>query len=216
MANPKTRGRMITKDISVSRKFGSLSTHAKILFTLLIPHYDSHGKMMGGAGYIKETVCPFVEELTIDTIPTLLQEISEKTNVKYFEFAGRWWIHSLKFSNESPLCQVSVNEQGHQRLDKNRIGEDQFPDYPGVMNQPSAPSARVPKKEQPLDKDEDYEIMLGGGTYFDFRNGGLFRRENGKTYRCRGDEWIADEDGSVLERPSETPRRKKNNGIKKR
>jgi hypothetical protein len=151
MASPKTRGRMINRDISNSRGVGNLSTNAKILFCFLIPHFDSHGKMPGGPGYIKEQIVPYCEELTYDNIPALLREINEKTNVKYFELDGRWWIHSIKFSGEG----------GHQKLDSNKLGEDSLPNYPGFIPLKYSPNtnekAPVGKLEQ-SDSYDDVEI----------------------------------------------------------
>jgi hypothetical protein len=120
MGNPRTKGRMITKDISNSRKFAALSPEAAVLFAMLIPHYNSHGKMNGGAGYIKDEVCPFVSYLTIHNISKLLKEISDKTNVKWFEFEGRMWLHSLKWHIE------------HQILNPDRLGPDSLPTYSGL------------------------------------------------------------------------------------
>lgn len=115
----RTPGRMIKKKISDSDGFASLSCEAAVLFCMLIPHYDSHGKMNGGAGYIKDEICPKIPYLTVKNIPALLKEISAKTSVKYFEHNGRWWIHSLNFLTN------------HQSLKEDRIGRDLLPNYPG-------------------------------------------------------------------------------------
>lgn len=120
MPSPKRKGRMINKSISNSHRFAALSPQAAVLFSMLIPHYNSHGKLNGGPGYIKDEVCPLVPYLTIKNIPKLLQEIHDKTNVKWFFKDGRHWIHSLKFKSE------------HQTLSEEKIGEDLLPSYSGV------------------------------------------------------------------------------------
>jgi hypothetical protein len=136
MGNPKTKGRMITKDISDSKRFALLSPQAGILFCMLIPHYDSHGKMNGGPGYIKEEVCPRIPYLTIKNIPIYLKEISKKTNVKWFEHDGRYWIHSTKFLSD------------HQNLNLERLGVDKLPSYSGVSQELVIPEVEVEVEDE--------------------------------------------------------------------
>ena len=114
-------GRMIRKRISESRGFAGLSPKAAALFGMMIPHFNAHGKMNGGPGYVKDEVCPLVKYLTIRTIQRLLREISKKTNVKWFKSNGRWWLHSLNFNSK------------HQNLKKDRMGEDDLPSYPRAV-----------------------------------------------------------------------------------
>lgn len=113
-------GRMIRKDISDSEKIAKLSPEALNLFCLLIPHLNSYGKMNGGAGYIKDEVCPKIKYLTQQNIPAIMREISRKTNVKYFKINGRRWIHAIKFLSD------------HQNLRKKRLGLDSLPSYSGT------------------------------------------------------------------------------------
>ena len=120
MTSSKTKGRMITRDISDSKGFASLSPPAATLFCMMIPHYTAHGKMNGDPGYIKGEVCPRISYLTTRNLPDYLEEISKKTSVKWFSFDGRYWIHSLNFLVE------------HQNLDPERIGQDLLPTYSGV------------------------------------------------------------------------------------
>lgn len=117
MARPEHQGRMINKNISDDEGFAKLSAPAAVLFCLLIPHYNSHGKQNGGPGYIKDEICPRVPYLTVDNLPGYLKEISDNTSVKWFEFNGRRWIHSLKFLSD------------HQKLEVSKLGEDKLPDY---------------------------------------------------------------------------------------
>lgn len=114
---------MIRKSISNSKGFASLSPEAAVLFCMLIPHLDSYGKINGGPGYIKDEVCPRVPYLTADKIKELLQEISDKTSVKWFEVDGRWFIHSIKFL------------KNHQKLSTDKIGSDILPNYSGVTQE---------------------------------------------------------------------------------
>ncbi len=111
---------MINKDISDDIGFSKLSPPAAVLFCLLIPHFNSHGKQNGGCGRIKDEVCPLVSYLTQEKIPALLCEISTHTSVKWFECGGRFWLHSLKFLSK------------HQNLRADKLGEDKLPNYSGT------------------------------------------------------------------------------------
>jgi hypothetical protein len=140
MASPKTKGRMLTKDISDSKGFASLSPEAAVLFAMMVPHYSGYGKLNGDPGYIKGEICPRVPYLTIENIPEYLQEITEKTSVKWFEYEGRWWIHSIKFLVK------------HQKLDIEKLGKDGMPSYSGVTPELVHPEVEVEGevKETPL------------------------------------------------------------------
>jgi len=120
MADPKSDGRMIRKEISDSDKFAALSPEAAVLFAMLIPHYNSYGKLPGGPAFIKEIVCPKISYIPIDFIPLLLSEISKKTIVKWFEYDLRNWLHSVNFLSD------------HQKLNPKKLGRDLLPTYPGV------------------------------------------------------------------------------------
>lgn len=121
-------GRMIRKRIAGSKNFAKLSPKAQVLFTMMIPHYNAHGKMNGGSGFIKDEVCPLIKFLTTRTISRYLREISRKTSVKYFRHGGRWWIHSINFNSH------------HQKLKIDRLGDDHLPSYPGLFKDKSRTS----------------------------------------------------------------------------
>ena len=129
----KSVGRMINKDISLSAKIASLSCESMALFCLLIPHFDSHGKMLASPYAIKGNVCPLINWLTIEKIESYLEEISAKTNVK-------WW------QDEKGLHYLqSLNWTEHQDLRTDRLGADRLPDYPGTKSQvQKTPDGKLP------------------------------------------------------------------------
>jgi len=129
MASPKTRGRMLNRDISDSKGFASLSPEAAVLFCMMIPHFNSHGKMNGDSGYVRAVVCPRIPYLTIEKVESSLLEINKHTNVRWFCHDGRYWIHSTKFLSE------------HQHLNPEKLGEDVLPDF--VQNKSGLSSALV-------------------------------------------------------------------------
>jgi len=144
MANPVADGRMINRAIADSDKFAALTPEAAVLFALLIPSFNSHGKLNGGPGHIKDEICPKIPYLTYENIPALLTEISSKTNVKWFMSGGRHWIHALKFNSE------------HQRLEK-KLGVDKLPSYSPapVDDKPQTSAQTVAYKSALKDKDKD-------------------------------------------------------------
>ena len=122
MGNPNTEGRMIRKKIADSDDFSSISPPAAVLFCMIIPQLNAHGKLQGGPAFIKEIVCPKITYLTIENIPEYMKEISDNTDVKWFQHDKRFWIHALHFTD-------------HQNLNPQRIGKDTLPDYSGVSQE---------------------------------------------------------------------------------
>ena len=135
---------MINRAIADSDKFAALTPEAAVLFALLIPWFNSHGKLNGGPGHIKDEICPKIPYLTYENIPALLTEISSKTNVKWFMSGGRHWIHALKFNSE------------HQRLEK-KLGMDRLPSYSAapVADKPQTSPETVDDKSALKDKDKE-------------------------------------------------------------
>ena len=127
MASPKASGRMIRTSVSESEGIARLSPEAAMLFFMLIPHFNCHGKMAAGPGIVKDIVVPLIAYLTYDNLPQYLQEISDKTNVKWFRQDGKWWLHSLHFLTE------------HQDLRPDKMGKDSLPSYPDPVESGSSP-----------------------------------------------------------------------------
>jgi hypothetical protein len=127
MARPETKGRMLNRDVSDSHGIAALSPEAAVLFFMIIPHLNSYGKLNGGAGYIKDLVCPFVQYITFNKIPSLMVEISQKTNMKYWCQDSRCWIHAIHFLTD------------HQNLRPERMGSDSLPQWPGIVDENLSP-----------------------------------------------------------------------------
>jgi len=118
MAKAKSKGRMLRRDISKSKKIASLSERSAVLFFMLIPHLNSFGKMNGSPYFVKGEVVPLLKYFTIPIIEKCLDEITDKTSLKWFEKDGLLFIHS-------------TNWQEHQDLRGDRMGSDDMPDYSG-------------------------------------------------------------------------------------
>lgn len=107
---------MIRQAISRSHSFASLSTQSQVLFCMMIPHFNGHGKMNGEPHYIKGEVCPLVAWATVETIAKCLEEISDKTKMKWFEKNGLKYLHALDWNE-------------HQDIRTDRLGDDFLPGY---------------------------------------------------------------------------------------
>lgn len=157
MAKPVSSGRMIRKNISQSKKIASLSKESIVLFLLIIPHLNAHGKMNGNPHFIKGEVCPLLTWLTVDMIERCLCEITEKTNLKYYEVDGLFWIQSLSWKD-------------HQDLRIDRLSSDEIPDYsktsPGVVRDLSGSSPEKVRHEVEVEVEgkvkEEVEEERGG------------------------------------------------------
>lgn len=112
----KSKGRMIRQEIRQSQRIAALCPKSVALFCLLIPHFNAHGKMNGDPRFIKGEVCPLIPWLTIPEITRCLAEIHKKTNVKWFEYGGLKYLHSLNWAQ-------------HQELRSDRKGGDLLPSY---------------------------------------------------------------------------------------
>ncbi len=110
------KGRMLNRDISTSARIADLSGPSRELFFMLIPHYNAFGKMNGSPFFIKGEIVPLIKYFTIEKIKECLTEISQKTNVKWFEINSLFYIHSLNWAH-------------HQDIRPDRRGVDELPSY---------------------------------------------------------------------------------------
>lgn len=170
-------GRMLRKRISRSRKFASLSKDAKILFCMLIPHYDPHGKMNGSPHFIKGEVVPYIDELTVPVIKKCLVEISQKTSVKWFQQDGLWWLHS-------------TNDQEHQKFNKVKVRKDLLPSWSNSRPTPDLlqSNARVTPEfgTHKVEEEEEKEVEEEKEEEEESSNPGecAAKRQNQKTARA--------------------------------
>lgn len=139
---------MIHKSVSSSKKLASLSKESLILFTMLIPHFNAHGKLNGSPNFIKGEVVPRLKWATVPIIEKCLQEISEKTNVKWYVVEELHYLQSLNWTD-------------YQTLRSDRMGEDKLPDYSG--SEPGLVPHEV-KSKLSISKGEDKGNPADGGN----------------------------------------------------
>lgn len=140
----QSKGRMLRRDIRKSEKFAALTKESQVLFCLMIPHFNAHGKMNGESGFIKGECCPLIKWLDDAQIHKSLSEITRKTNVKWFKFGKLSYIHALNWSE-------------HQDFNEKRIGPDNLPSWNqsshGLLNTSHGVLGSSPS-EVKLSKDE--------------------------------------------------------------
>lgn len=146
----QTEGRMLRRSISSSIGFSKLSPEAGVLFCMIIPHLNSHGKCNGGTGYIKDEVCPHIKYLNHEKITKCLTEITKYTKLKFFKRDGRWWIHSINFLKK------------HQKLRPDRLGRDLLPSYNGTP--PKYSEVKTHKEEVEGEDKDKKEVIVPSGT----------------------------------------------------
>lgn len=137
----ESKGRMIRRDISRSQKFAALSKDSQVLFCMIIPHLNAHGKMNGSSYFIKGEVCPLIEYLSVKDIEKCLKEINEKTNMKWFFANGLWWVASLSWDE-------------HQDIEVQKRGLDRIPHY----NEPNQVADKSPISREKVEHEVEVEV----------------------------------------------------------
>lgn len=95
----KAEARLIYNSISTSERVASLKVKGALLFTWLITHADSQGRMQGKPKVIKQLVVPFLDEITVEDVTECINLIKDqKLIVCYEDSKGRpliqvadWW-----------------------------------------------------------------------------------------------------------------------------
>ncbi len=95
----KAESRLIYSSVSTSERVSSLGAKGALIYTWLIPHCDSQGRLQGKPTIVKQLVVPFIEEITTGDVNEAL-ELMENQNlvIRYTDDSGRpliqvidWW-----------------------------------------------------------------------------------------------------------------------------
>lgn len=88
-------GRMLKKKISFDEKLAQVSLESLLIFTWTIPHLDVKGRILGDPAYIKATIFPLIDKISIKKIKKAFKELSELElillygdKIKYIQFNG--------------------------------------------------------------------------------------------------------------------------------
>ena len=109
---------LISSAICLDRGYARLSPKAAVLFMVILPRLNCHGKMEGDIYAIKGLCCRYIDYINIKDLHGLLHEITRNTSVKWWEDAdGNAWIHATKYGDYN------------KGLRKDRMGKDKLPSY---------------------------------------------------------------------------------------
>ena len=95
----KAESRLIYNSISTSERVANLGVKGALLYTWLVTHCDSQGRMSGKPKVIKQQVVPFVDEITVVDVEKSLELMNtENLVILYEDRKGRpliqvkdWW-----------------------------------------------------------------------------------------------------------------------------
>jgi len=95
----KAESRLIYNSISTSERVSSLGVKGALLYTWLITHCDTQGRMAGKPKIVKQLVVPFIDEFTIEDVMRALEQMVERKLITlYKDDSGRplvqvldWW-----------------------------------------------------------------------------------------------------------------------------
>ena len=106
----KAESRLIYNSISMSERVASLGVKGALLYTWLITHCDTQGRMQGKAKVVKHLVVPFLEEITVDDVEEALALMEDEKLILRYEDSRKklliqildWWLYQKGLKYWSP------------------------------------------------------------------------------------------------------------------
>ncbi len=125
--------RMISKNISQSRKVNSLSLKGKLLFTWAIPWFDNHGYLEVEPDFLKFNIFPRTEDVSLRELPGLLQELSGLKLWLFYKHqkTGKLIAYDPKFKVIQILRQDRMGESTYKKEELQELF-DILPELTGV------------------------------------------------------------------------------------
>ena len=95
----KAESRLIYNSISTSERVASLGIKGALLYTWMITHADSQGRMQGKPRVIKQQIVPFFDEISMGDVAQALDLMGgQQLIIRYEDSKGRqliqiadWW-----------------------------------------------------------------------------------------------------------------------------
>lgn len=115
-------GRFLSKSIAWSEQVGSVSFVADYLFTRMIPHLDSAGRISGAPKAIKAMACPLRDDVTAEHVAAALEELVAAELIVWYRVGQQHFVEFPGF----------VNHQRGARLDREAPSRIPPPDGEGV------------------------------------------------------------------------------------
>ena len=105
----KAESRLVYSSISMSERVANLGVKGALLFTWLLTHCDSQGRMLGKPMVVKAEVVPFLEDITAEEVHGSLLKMADENLIYYYQDKkGRqliqvvdWWEYQSKLKHMS-------------------------------------------------------------------------------------------------------------------
>jgi hypothetical protein len=81
----KAESRLIYNSISTSERVSSLGVKGALLFTWLITHCDTQGRIQGKPKVVKHLVVPLIDEITVEDVEEALELMEEQKLIQRYE-----------------------------------------------------------------------------------------------------------------------------------
>ena len=105
----KAESRLIYNSISTSERVASLGVKGALLYTWLITHCDSQGRISGKPISLKALIFPLVDDISKDDILESLDKMAQqRLIINYFDNGksliqiADWWEYQTKLQYKSP------------------------------------------------------------------------------------------------------------------
>lgn len=133
----------------------STSRDARMLYMGMWNQSDEHGRLNGDAAWLKGRVFPFEDDISADTVLTLLQELEQAERILSYEVDGDPFIYLPKLPK-------------HQRLEPSKV-ESRLPEPPSRVEQ-SAPDLpphadkSAPRADEPAQGADESALLYVAGS----------------------------------------------------
>jgi len=151
--------RMISKNISQSRKVNSLSLKGKLLFTWAIPWFDNHGYLEVEPDFLKFNIFPRVKEILLQELPGICRELTDiKLWILYkHQKTGKLIAYDPKFKVIQTLRQDRLGEPTYKKEDLQELPDicQPLPTIDGLLRESSATSPQGKVREGKVSKERE-------------------------------------------------------------
>lgn len=124
-------GRFLSKSIAWSEQVGSVSLVADYLFTRMIPHLDSAGRISGAPKAIKAMACPLRDDVTATDVASALEELVAVGLIVWYRVGSHHFVEFPGFANHQRGARLD-REAASRIPDSGSDGAELVRTYSGV------------------------------------------------------------------------------------
>ena len=126
----KAESRLIYNSISTSERAASLGVKGALLYTWLITHCDSQGRITGKPISLKALIFPLINDVDVEDIIEALEKMErQKLIITYSDDNGKsliqiadWWEYQTKLQYKSPSRYQSPPDWEDQITPRDELG----------------------------------------------------------------------------------------------